>query len=146
MPGGFPVRSDGRSDPDGGGSPAATGGSTTGAVVGAASETRWSAMADHGWATIAPVVADTPARRRPETRVTRRDGLRGGMTVSSIYGVGSGPERGFQPAAVNSAVPGRATSGSAAGTGSGMLTQSPRPPPRMPECHAMSRLMAYGLE
>ncbi|MFF5114798.1 hypothetical protein [Streptosporangium sp. NPDC000509] len=106
-----------------------------------------SAMAAHGWAMTALVVADTAASRRPESKVTRRDELRGGIDrSSSIYGVGSGPEMGFQPAAVNSGVPGRATGGTEVARGSGTLTQSPWFAPRMPGCQTMSRLMAYGLE
>ncbi|WP_329427338.1 hypothetical protein OG339_44540 [Streptosporangium sp. NBC_01495] len=106
-----------------------------------------SATAAHGWAMTALVVADTAASRRPESKVTRRDELRGGIDRSSwIYGVGSGPEMGFQPAAVNSGVPGRATCGTEVARGSGTLTQSPWFAPRMPGCQTMSRLMAYGLE
>ncbi|MGJ6965471.1 hypothetical protein ACSDR0_26545 [Streptosporangium sp. G11] len=106
-----------------------------------------SATAAHGWAMTALVVADTAASRRPESKVTRRDELRGGIDRSSwIYGVGSGPDMGFQPAAVNSGVPGRATGGTEVARGSGTLTQSPWFAPRMPGCQTMSRLMAYGLE
>ncbi|MEZ0074265.1 hypothetical protein [Planotetraspora sp. GP83] len=42
-----------------------------------------SAMAAQGWAMIAPVVADTAASRRPETRVARREEMRGVMDGSS---------------------------------------------------------------
>lgn len=106
-----------------------------------------SATAAHGWAMTALVVADTAASRRPESKVTRRGELRGGIDRSSwIYGVGSGPEMGLQPAAVNSGVPGRATCGTEVARGSGTLTQSPWFAPRMPGCQTMSRLMAYGLE
>ncbi|MFJ2028002.1 hypothetical protein [Streptosporangium sp. NPDC087985] len=67
-----------------GGWPAVAGGSTAGAVLAEVSDQPWSAMADQGWAMIAPVVADTPARRRLEIRVPRREGLRGGMDDSLV--------------------------------------------------------------
>lgn len=126
-----------------------TDGGSTSCDIGGTAAMPGSAMAAHGWAMIAPVVAETVASRSPETRVTRRGELRGGIDGSSwirIYGVGAGPERGFQPAAVNSGVPGRATCGTVAERGSGMLTQSPRLAPRMSGFQVMSRLMAYGLE
>ncbi len=69
--------SGGRSDSADGESSDAAWGASAGAVAGAS--TPGSATAVQGWAMIAPAVADTPARRRPETRVTRRDGLRGGI-------------------------------------------------------------------
>ncbi|MDP9848068.1 hypothetical protein [Streptosporangium lutulentum] len=126
-----------------------TGGGSALCDIGGTAVTPGSAMAAHGWAMIALVVAETAASRSPETRVTRRDELRGGIDGSSwicLYWVGAGPERGFQPAAVNSGVPGRATCGTVADRGSGMLTQSPRFAPRMSGFQLMSRLMAYGLE
>jgi hypothetical protein len=107
-----------------------------------------SATATHGAAMTALVVADTPASRRPEVRVTRRNGRRGGMARSSFgyevvtCGVGGMPATGFQPAARNRSVPGRATSGTGGGAGSGMFTQSPRPEPRTSGCQAMSRVIA----
>jgi hypothetical protein len=126
-----------------------TDGGSTSCDIGGTAAMPGSAMAAHGWAMIAPVVAETAASRSPETSVTRRGELRGGIGGSSwirIYGVGAGPERGFQPAAVNSGVPGRATCGTVAERGSGTLTQSPRLAPRMSGFQVMSRLMAYGLE
>ncbi|WP_344966552.1 hypothetical protein [Streptosporangium fragile] len=68
-----------------GGSAAGGAGADSGAVGGV--EVRpGSASAVHGWAMTALVVAETAASRRPETRVTRRDELRGGMGGSSwIY-------------------------------------------------------------
>ena len=129
--------------------PGSTDGGSTSCDIGGTAAMPGSAMAAHGWAMIAPVVAETAASRSPETRVTRRGELRGGIDGSSwirIYGVGAGPERGFQPAAMNSGVPGRATCGTVAERGSGTLTQSPWFAPRMSGFQVMSRLMAYGLE
>ncbi|MEU4407557.1 hypothetical protein AB0F88_23795 [Streptosporangium sp. NPDC023963] len=129
-----------------GGGAAGGAGGTANSCDGESELTPGSARAAHGWAMTALVVADTAASRRPESKVTRRDELRGGIDRSSwIYGVGSGPEMGFQPAAVNSGVPGRATCGTEVARGSGTLTQSPWFAPRMPGCQTMSRLMAYGL-
>ncbi len=145
----FPVSgtvvSGGDSSRAGGGAAGGAGG-TANSCDGEPELTPGSARAAHGWAMTALVVADTAASRRPESKVTRRDELRGGIDRSSwIYGVGSGPEMGFQPAAVNSGVPGRATCGTEVARGSGTLTQSPWFAPRMPGCQTMSRLMAYGL-
>ncbi len=139
------VVSGGDSSRAGGGAAGGAGG-TANSCDGEPELTPGSARAAHGWAMTALVVADTAASRRPESKVTRRDELRGGIDRSSwIYGVGSGPEMGFQPAAVNSGVPGRATCGTEVARGSGTLTQSPWFAPRMPGCQTMSRLMAYGL-
>ncbi|MBG0826857.1 hypothetical protein HS041_03600 [Planomonospora sp. ID67723] len=44
-----------------------------------------SAAAAQGWAMTAPAVAEMPAMSRPETRVTRREGVRGGMRSSAVY-------------------------------------------------------------